>query len=240
MRDEDKTKEQLIRELVEKRQRIAELERSGVEREWIEEALRESEARYRALFDRTLYCVYVHDFEGRFLDVNDAALNLLGYKRDEILSLHLSSLLDEDQLRRAFKVIEVIMRTGQEGYVEDITWKTARIRMLPNNMVVIPNSKLAQSIVTNYYLPGKSMSLLIPISVSYRCDPEKIEQVLVNEAKKAIGAVPDLLGDPEPSVRFVPGFGESSLDFTLTCHIEDGIEIPFPHRTVYLKKEENG
>lgn len=151
------------------------------------------------------------------------------------------------------------LETGQEGYVEDITWRTTRIRMLPNNMVVIPNSKLSQSIVTNYYLPEKRMSLLIPISVSYSSDPEKVEKILVEEAKKAVGEIPGLLGDPEPFVRFIPGFGDSSLDFTLICQVqeftdqypvqhelrkrifkrfkEEGIEIPFPHRTVYLREE---
>jgi len=151
------------------------------------------------------------------------------------------------------------LETGQEGYVEDITWRTTRIRMLPNNIVVIPNSKLAQSIVTNYYLPEKRMSLLIPVSVSYSSDPEKVEKILVEEAKKAVGEVPGLLGEPEPFVRFIPGFGDSSLDFTLICQVkefvdqylvqhelrkrifkrfkEEGIEIPFPHRTVYLREE---
>lgn len=151
------------------------------------------------------------------------------------------------------------LETGQEGYVEDITWRTTRIRMLPNNMVVIPNNKLSQSIVTNYYLPEKRMSFLISIGVSYSSDPEKVEKILVEEAKTAVGEIPGLLGEPEPSVRFIPGFGESSLDFTLVCHVreftdqypvqhelrkrifkrfkEEGIEIPFPHRTVYLKKE---
>lgn len=151
------------------------------------------------------------------------------------------------------------LESGQEGYVDDITWRTTRIRMLPNNMVVIPNSKLSQSIVTNYYLPEKRMSLLIPIGVSYSSDPEKIEKILVEEAKKAVGQVQGLLGDPEPFVRFIPGFGESSLDFTLICQVqefvdqylaqhelrkrifkrfkEEGIEIPFPHRTVYLREE---
>ncbi|MDI6727862.1 MAG: mechanosensitive ion channel family protein [Thermodesulfovibrionales bacterium] len=151
------------------------------------------------------------------------------------------------------------LETGQEGYVEDITWRTTRIRMLPNNIVVIPNSKLAQSIVTNYYLPEKRMSLLIPIGVSYSSDPEKVERILMEEAKKAVGEIPGLLGEPEPFVRFIPGFGDSSLDFTLICQVqefvdqylvqhelrkrifrrfkEDGIEIPFPHRTVYLKEE---
>ena len=151
------------------------------------------------------------------------------------------------------------LETGQEGYVDDITWRTTRVRMLPNNIVIIPNSKLAQSIVTNYYLPEKRMSLLIPISVSYSSDPERIEKLLVEEAKKAVGEVQGLLGDPEPFVRFIPGFGESSLDFTLICQVkefvdqylvqhelrkrifkrfgDEGIEIPFPQRTVHLKGE---
>ena len=153
------------------------------------------------------------------------------------------------------------LETGQEGYVDDITWRTTRIRMLPNNMVVIPNSRLAQSIVTNYYLPEKRMSLLISIGVSYSSDPEKVEKILVEEAKKAVGEIPGLLGEPEPFVRFIPGFGESSLDFTLICQVkefvdqylaqhelrkrifkrfrDEGIEIPFPHRTVYLREEKD-
>lgn len=151
------------------------------------------------------------------------------------------------------------LETGQEGYVEDITWRTTRVRLLQNNMVVIPNSKLAQSIVTNYYLPEKRMSLLISIGVSYSEDPEKVEAVLVEEAKKAVGQIPGLLGDPDPFVRFIPGFGDSSLDFTLICQVQEfvdqylaqhelrkrifrrfkqeGINIPFPHRTVYLREE---
>ena len=153
----------------------------------------------------------------------------------------------------------VKLETGQEGYVDDITWRTTRIRMLPNNMVVIPNNKLAQSVVTNYYLPEKKMSLTIPVSVSYSSDPAKVERILVEEAKKGAASIPGLLADPEPFVRFIPGFGESSLDFSLNCQVreftdqylaqhelrksifnrfkEEGIEIPFPQRTVHLHGE---
>jgi small-conductance mechanosensitive channel len=180
----------------------------------------------------------------------------------------------QDTLANFFSGIHILMEksirvgdfikleTGQEGYVEDITWRTTRVRMLPNNMVVIPNSKLAQSVLTNYYLPEKRMSLLIPVGVSYSSDPEKVERILVEEARKAVGEIPGLLGDPEPFVRFIPGFGESSLDFTLICQVQEftdqylvqhelrkrifsrfnkeGIEIPFPHRTVYLREETDG
>jgi small-conductance mechanosensitive channel len=153
----------------------------------------------------------------------------------------------------------VKLETGAEGYVEDITWRTTRVRMLPNNMVIIPNSKLAQSIVVNYYLPEKRMSLQIPIGVSYFSDPDKVEKVLVEVAKGGAGNIPGLLADPEPFVRFIPGFGDSSLNFTLICQVaeftdqylaqhelrkrifkrfqEEGIEIPFPQRTVYIREE---
>jgi PAS domain S-box-containing protein len=68
--------------------------------------------RYEALFNRTLFCVYVHDFEGRFLDANEAALNLLGYEESEIRNINFSSLLDEGQMNAAFKTIAEIKRTG--------------------------------------------------------------------------------------------------------------------------------
>ena len=112
MKDEHKTKKQLINKLLELRQRIAELEKSEKEPNQVEETLRESEARYRALFDRTLYCVYLHDLEGKFLDANEAALNLLGYKKEDIPFLSFPSILDEDQLSVAFKNTEDIKQTG--------------------------------------------------------------------------------------------------------------------------------
>jgi len=165
-------------------------------------------------------------------------------------------------VEKAIRVGDFIkLESGQEGYVDDITWRTTRIRMLPNNIVVIPNSKLSQSIVTNYYLPERRMSLLIPVGVSYSSDPEQVERILIEEAKGAVGQIPGLLGDPEPFVRFIPGFGDSSLDFTLICQVkefvdqylaqhelrkrifrrfrQEGIDIPFPHRTVYVRKEKD-
>jgi small-conductance mechanosensitive channel len=151
------------------------------------------------------------------------------------------------------------LESGQEGYIEDISWRTTRVRMLANNMVIIPNEKFSQSIVTNYCLPDKRTIFSLPVSVSYQADPEIVERVLLEVVREAVGPVPGLLGDPEPTVRFNPGFGESSLDFTIVAHIrefidqyqvlhelrkrifrrlqEKNIEIPYPHRTVYLHNE---
>jgi len=151
------------------------------------------------------------------------------------------------------------LESGQEGYVADIGWRTTRIRMLPNNMIVVPNVKLAESIVTNYCLPEKRMSLLIPVSVGYESDPSRVERVLLEEAARATGEVPGLLAEPAPFVRFIPGFGESSLDFTLIVQVsefvdqylvqhelrkrifarfqKEGVEIPFPQRVVHMRAE---
>lgn len=151
------------------------------------------------------------------------------------------------------------INTGEEGYITDISWRSTTIRALANNMIIIPNAKLAQSIVTNYNLPDKQMMLPIPISVSYSTDPDRVERVLLEETTAAGPEVPGLVATAEPVVRLTPGFGDSGLQFTLTCQIaefadqfrvqhelrkriwkrfqREGIEMPFPTRTVYLKQE---
>ncbi len=141
----------------------------------------------------------------------------------------------------------------------DIGWRTTRIRMLPNNLAIIPNNKLTQSVLTNYSMPESRMSVSIPIGVSYSADPNHVEGVLLDEVKQAIGHIPGLLAKPAPAVRLIPGFGDSSLNFTLSVHVrefedqfpiqhelrkriftrlqQEKIEIPFPQRTVHLKTD---
>lgn len=149
-----------------------------------------------------------------------------------------------------------------EGFVVDVGWRSTRVRMLQNNVVIVPNKKVAESTIINYDLPESRMSLLIRVSVAYASDPDRVETALVDEALRAAGEVPGLLADPPPFVRFIPGFGESSLDFTLICQVAtfvdqylaqhelrkrilrrlraDGIEIPFPVRTVELRSAAAG
>jgi PAS domain S-box-containing protein len=76
--------------------------------------LKESEERYKALFDRSLSYVYLHDFNGQFIDANDAALNALGYKRKEVHQLNFASLIDKSQATKAIQSLEEIIRTGHQ------------------------------------------------------------------------------------------------------------------------------
>ena len=164
-------------------------------------------------------------------------------------------------MERSIRIGDFVkLETGQEGCVADIGWRTTRVQLQPNTMVIIPNSKLAQSVVTNYDLPEKRMAIQIPVRVGHAADPDRVERVLIEEMARAAKEVPGLLSDPPPVVQFIPGCGDYSLDFTLVCQVQqyeaqapvqhelrkrifkrfkkEGIEIPFPTRTVYTKRDE--
>jgi len=84
-----------------------------------EKELRESEERYKELFERSLDCVYIHDFEGNFIDVNQTALGLFGYTKKEITSLNFASILSEDELLKASNALRDIIEKGvQDGLIE--------------------------------------------------------------------------------------------------------------------------
>jgi two-component system, sensor histidine kinase and response regulator len=93
-------------------QRVRELEKTELGHKQKEEALKESEERFQALFDRSLDCVYLNDFEGNFIDANPAAKKLLGYAEDEILSVNYASFLSPDQLPAAFAALEETKKYG--------------------------------------------------------------------------------------------------------------------------------
>jgi len=87
-------------------------------------SLRESEERYKALFERSFELVYLCDFEGNFIDANDVALGLLGYTKDEITSLNFGTLLTDDQLPLALETVEEILKTGSQK--EAVEYKLRR------------------------------------------------------------------------------------------------------------------
>jgi small-conductance mechanosensitive channel len=149
------------------------------------------------------------------------------------------------------------LNTGEEGYVTDIGWRSTTIRALASNMIIIPNSKLGQAIVTNFYLPDKRVGVSIQIGVSHDCDPDRVERVLLEEAQAAAREIPGMLAEPVPSVSFDPGFGDWSLRFTLGYSVQEfadqfrvspelrkrmlkrlrqeKIDMPFPTRTIYMR-----
>jgi small-conductance mechanosensitive channel len=149
------------------------------------------------------------------------------------------------------------LNSGEEGYIADISWRSTTMRALSSNLIIIPNAKLAQAIVTNYFLPERRMSIGIPVNVGYNSDPDQVERVLLDVARAAIPEVPGLMAEPAPSVQLIPGFGDSALKFTVNCSVvefvaqyavqhelrkrilkrlqAERIEIGLPVQTVYLR-----
>jgi PAS domain S-box-containing protein len=68
----------------------------------------------RVLFSSRFFGVYIHDFEGNFLDANDAALSRLGYSREELRFVNIASLLREEDLEKALATLDEIKETGQQ------------------------------------------------------------------------------------------------------------------------------
>ena len=111
-----------------------------------------------------------------------------------------------------------------EGHVVDVGWRSTRLRMLQNNVVVVPNKRVAESIITNYDLGETRMAVLIRVRVDYDADAELVERLLVDEATRAVGQVDGLLAEPPPSARLIPGFGDYALEFTLACQVRSFVD----------------
>ncbi|WP_370576091.1 mechanosensitive ion channel family protein [Methanomethylovorans sp.] len=147
------------------------------------------------------------------------------------------------------------LESGEVGIVHEVGIRTTRIMNLYNNMIIIPNSIIANSKVINYTSPQSNMIVKMTMGVAYGSDVEKVRGVLYNIIKST-----DLvLEEPAPSVR-LNEYGDSSLDFGLYMWIKspsdkikiidmvnsriaeefakEGIEIPFPTRTLFIRNQE--
>ena len=139
-----------------------------------------------------------------------------------------------------------------EGHVVDVGWRSTRVRTLGNNVMIVPNKRVAESVIVNYDMPERRMGLSVPVAVAYGSDPERVEAVLVDEARRAAADVSGLMLEPSPAARLIPGFGLYGLEFTLSCQVasfvdqyavqselrkrvlrrlqSEGIDLPYPIR----------
>jgi small-conductance mechanosensitive channel len=151
------------------------------------------------------------------------------------------------------------LSTGEEGTVADMSWRSTTIKQPSDNMVVVPNQKIATAIITNYALPYAECSIVIPVSVSYDSDLEQVEKVTSAVAKEVLLDTPGAVSDFEPFIRY-GNFAESSITFNVILRIkaitdqylirhefikrlhlryrQEGIVIPYPVRTIKLQPAE--
>jgi len=153
----------------------------------------------------------------------------------------------------------VKLDSGEEGYVEKIGWRSTWVRMLPNNVVVIPNKLLINSKVLNYYYPQQELAVLVQVGVHYESDLEKVEKVTIEVAEEVMKEVEGGIPEFKPFIRYHT-FNDFSIDFTVILRArefvdnylikhefikrlhkrykEEGIVIPYPISAVNLSQEE--
>jgi small-conductance mechanosensitive channel len=96
----------------------------------------------------------------------------------------------------------VRLDSGAEGYVVDFTWRSTRLRQLGDNLIEVPNAKLAQAIVTNYTLPMPDMGIGVDLVIDPANDLARVERVALEVARDVISQVPGAVATAEPAVRF--------------------------------------
>ena len=109
---------------------------------------------------------------------------------------------------------------GFEGFVEDIGWRTTKIRSWQGNLIIVPNGKMADSVITDFDKPDISVAFAVDCGVSYESDLQKVEQVTIEVAKKVLSEFPEGDSSFEPVLRFKK-FDDSNIAFSIVLKSKD-------------------
>ncbi len=150
----------------------------------------------------------------------------------------------------------VQIENGKRGIIHDITWRNTVLKTAENNLIILPNSKMSDSIVENFFLSDKEITFNVTLGVSYDSDLEHVEKVSIDVAKEVLNNHQMGINEFEPFVRFF-NFGDSSIQLSIFLRVKEyadqfliisdfikalhqrynkeKIEIPFPIRTLLMK-----
>jgi len=116
----------------------------------------------------------------------------------------------------------VSLETGLTGYIVEVGWRSTRLRTPYNNLVIIPNSRLADSILTNYYGPSMDMGVIVEAGVSYDSDLAHVERVALDVTTQMIEELDEAKKPYTPWFGF-ERFGDSNIDFWVWLEAKDFI-----------------
>ena len=156
---------------------------------------------------------------------------------------------------RSFKIGDFIrLESGEEGEIIDIGLRSTRLKSFEaGNEIIIPNSVLVMSKITNFGRPLISLKMVVKTGVAYGSDINQVKRILLG----ILSEIEGVLKKPSPQVYFME-MADFSLNFNLVFWIKDyrkrfnikdevisqayqklqeaGIKIPFPTRTIYMEK----
>ena len=159
-------------------------------------------------------------------------------------------------ISRPFRVGDVVEMENEYGTIEDITLRHTVIRTWQNKRVIIPNSRISVDTVINWTIDELAVLWAVDFGISYDSDIDLARSIIVDE----INQHPDVIHgeDREAKVR-VTELGDFAVNLRATFWVTDrptawgtgaeiresvkkrfdkeGVEIPFPYRTIVYKKD---
>ena len=106
----------------------------------------------------------------------------------------------------------VEMSNGIDGYVVDVSWRSTRLHTWTNNLVVVPNSLFAETIITNFSKPEDTLDVVVSCGVAYESDLKRVRAVSLEVMETLRRECPGADPDSEPVFRY-EAFGESNINF---------------------------
>jgi MscS family membrane protein len=158
---------------------------------------------------------------------------------------------------RTIRVGDIVkLETGEMGEIYSISLRSVRIKTFDNEMIIIPNSILANAKIQNLLLPDPTVRVNVDFSVEYGVDPEYVKRIVLEElsSMQIIDKTKEIrilfLEMGESSLNFRAMFWVDHIDKRWPAHQEaitkiyrrlykEGIGIPFPQRTVWLRKDDS-
>lgn len=153
---------------------------------------------------------------------------------------------------RSIKVGDVVQVKGEWGVIKSLGLRATVVETFDRSEMIVPNSDLVASTVTNWTLTDRQVRLIVPVGIAYGSDIDLATRILGQIAQDS----PAIMQFPAPSVLFL-NFGASSLDFELRCWVadidtrmktkneinreidrlfrENNIEIPFPQQDLHIR-----
>jgi small-conductance mechanosensitive channel len=111
----------------------------------------------------------------------------------------------------------VKLQSGQEGQLFKLGWRSSKFRMVTSEVVVVPNSQLIDSIVTNYRAPDGDVAVAIDLAVLNSNNPVHVESVVREVGREVMASAGPDGSDYEPQVLF-QGISGNLINFTVLLH----------------------
>jgi small-conductance mechanosensitive channel len=111
------------------------------------------------------------------------------------------------------------LSTAEEGTVLDVTWRNTTLRSPSNDLVIVPNSVIARSQITNFTANSEEHTVAIPFTIAYGSDLDRIKEVAAAVATEVRDELDGAVKDFEPACRF-RALGADGVSAAVTIRVE--------------------